>query len=53
MTKWIIQDREAGNFIEEYDTHEEALNTLNEWEKIDKENGEYTPDFYEIVEIEE
>ena len=48
--KYIIQDREAGNYIDERKTLEEAKKLLEQFENEDKANGEYTPDFYEIVE---
>lgn len=48
---YIIQDSEAGNFIDKFDTYEEALSELMEYEKDDIENEEYEPDFYEIVEV--
>lgn len=50
MTKYIIQDREAGNKIEEFDTLEQAEQELANYEKQDKKDGSYAPNFYEIVE---
>ena len=50
MKKYIIQDREAGNIITKVDTLEEAKRLLEAYETMDKEEGTYTPDFYEIVE---
>lgn len=50
MKKYLIQDREAGNVIEECDTLEEAEKVLAEYEAEDEKDGTYTPDFYEIVE---
>ena len=52
MRTYAIQDREAGNLIEYCDTLEEAKTRLQEFKQIDKEEGIYEPDFYEIVEIE-
>lgn len=46
---YVIRDREAGNEIDEFETMEEALEELARYEEIDKMNGDYTPDFYEIV----
>ncbi len=43
-----IQDRETGTLIDVFDTYEEALAELNIYERDDKNNGDYTPDFYEI-----
>lgn len=51
--KYIIRDREAGNFIDEFKTLAEAKNTLEDYEAEDKEDGTYTENFYEIVEVSE
>jgi hypothetical protein len=48
--KYIIQDSETGTFIDEFGTYQEALKALQEYENEDKQEGVYTPDFYEIVE---
>lgn len=48
--EYIIRDREAGNEIARFDTLEEAEQELVAYEEEDRRNGEYTPDFYEIVE---
>lgn len=53
MKKYWIQDREAGNKIEYFTTLEEAKRNLDKYEAEDKEDGTYTKDFYEIVEVEE
>ena len=47
--KYIIRDRETGTEIDEFDTYEEAKNELIRYEEIDKNDGNYTIDFYEIV----
>ena len=47
---FIIRDREAGNYIEAVETYEEALETIEQYEEEDKRDGNYTEDFYEIVE---
>lgn len=49
-TKYIIQDSETGTFIDEFNTYQEALTVLEGFENEDKQEGVYTPDFYEIVE---
>lgn len=51
-TVYIIRDREAGNFIAEFDSREEAEAILRRWEDEDRLDGIYEPDFYEIVEDE-
>jgi hypothetical protein len=48
--KYIIKCRETGTVIEEESTLEEAMETLEDYEKTDKKEGNYTLDFYEIVE---
>ena len=50
MKNYKIQDREAGNVIETGLTLEEAEKLLAQFEEEDKQDGTYTPDFYEIVE---
>lgn len=50
MNKFIIQDKEAGNYIASFATLEEAQQALQEYETQDKADGLYTPNFYEIVE---
>lgn len=49
MNKYIIRDREAGNKIATFDSYDEAVRELQNYEAEDKHNEEYTPDFYEIV----
>lgn len=48
MKNYIIRDREAGNIIEAVDTYEEAIKTVEAYEEEDRNNGNYTPNFYEI-----
>ena len=48
MEIYIIQDRETGTEMEVVYDIKTAIYTLLEFEEQDKENGEYTPDFYEI-----
>ena len=47
---YIIQDREAGNKITTFETLEEAKAELEKYENIDKNEGNYTDNFYEIIE---
>ena len=47
--KYQIQDKEAGNVIEKDLTIAEAEKLLQEYEQEDKNEGTYSPDFYEIV----
>ena len=43
-----VQDREAGNVIGYFNTKDEANAAVVLFEENDKEDGTYTPDFYEI-----
>jgi len=49
MKKYVIQDREAGNIIDEFETLEQAEKKFQEFEEMDVKEGVYTPNFYEIV----
>ena len=50
MNKYIIQDKEAGNIIDEFSSFEEANQALIEFENQDRIEGCFTPDYYEIIE---
>lgn len=47
--KLYVADKETGTFIEEVKTIEEGLRLIKKYEQEDKENEEYTEDFYNIV----
>jgi hypothetical protein len=47
---YIIRDRETGNEIERVNTRWAAEALLTAYEELDKNDGVYEPDFYEIVE---
>lgn len=50
--KYVLRDRETGNTdFDVFSDYKEALEELERFEEEDKENGDYTPDFYEIVEV--
>jgi hypothetical protein len=51
--KWILMDRVAGNKIESFATEKEAKEALKEYENLDRGEGIFTPDFYEVCEIKE
>jgi hypothetical protein len=51
MKKFVIQDREIKEEISYWDSLEDAKIELEEMEQIDKALDIYTPDFYEIVEV--
>jgi hypothetical protein len=48
-SRYIIRDREAGNFIDEYSSMNKAQEALNRFEKSDKKEGIFVPNFYEII----
>ena len=50
--KYVIQDKEAGNIIDQFSSLESAEKTLNEFEYSDKLEGIFKLDFYEIQEVE-
>ena len=45
---FITRDREAGTVIDDFATLEEAKSAIKVYEKFDKMEGTFTPDFYEI-----
>lgn len=47
--KIYVADKECGNFIDEVATVEEGRAVIEEYEKEDKKNGCYVPDFYNLV----
>ena len=47
--KIYTADRETGTCIEEVKTIQEGYDLIAEYEKSDKEDGIYKPDFYDIV----
>lgn len=52
--KYVLRDRETGNTdFDVFSDYKEALEELERFEEEDKENGDYTPDFYEIVEVDD
>jgi len=42
-------DKETGTFIEKVDTIDQGLELIRGYEEEDKNDGTYTPDFYDIV----
>ena len=51
MKIYIIQDSISGNFIEHFETFQEAEIALKNYETEDKKDGIFVEDFYEIKEI--
>lgn len=48
----VVRDKEAGNVIEIVKSIEEGQSLIKKYEKDDKKEGVYTPNFYEVAEIE-
>jgi hypothetical protein len=46
--KIYVACRESGSFIAEVNSFEEGVKLIEEYEEMDKKEGEYTPNFYEI-----
>lgn len=46
--RYKVQDREAGNVIDYFFSKEDADEAVVMFEEGDKEDGTYTPDFYEV-----
>lgn len=49
----VVRDREAGYIITQVNSLVEGENLIEEFEANDKLNHEYTPNFYEVAEIED
>lgn len=47
--KFYTANRETGMFIEEVNSIEEGKELINKYEKIDKEEGTYEDNFYDVV----
>lgn len=47
--KFIIRERECGNEIATFDSYEDALEVLREYEAEDNADGCYEENFYEII----
>lgn len=47
----VVRDREAGNIIEQVGSWEEGFATLQRFEQQDMQDGCYSEDFYEVVEL--
>ena len=49
MTSVCTRDREAGNIIEFFTTVGEANSAIREYEKDDRYEGTFSPEFYEVA----
>lgn len=52
-TVFVVRDREAGNIIDTFATREKAEEAIAMYEDEDRQDDCYTPDFYEVYEMEE
>ena len=46
--KLFVAIKMSGDLLEEVNSYEEGLDLIEEWEEEDRENGLYSPGFYEI-----
>ena len=49
----VVRDKEAGNIITQVNSLDEGENLIEVFEADDELNHEYTPNFYEVAEIED
>lgn len=50
--RFIVRDREAGNYIDGFNTLDEAIQYIKEYEKEDALEDMYKDDFYEVYDSE-
>lgn len=50
--RFIVRDREAGIYIDSFNTLNEAIQCIKEYEKEDALEDMYTDDFYEVYDSE-
>ena len=48
---YYTASRESGDFIEGFETYEEAVRAIEGYEQMDKDDGIFKPDFYEVEDI--
>lgn len=51
MKKFAVRDFETGTVIEVFNTREDAVQCLKQFEEQDIEEGIFKPEFYEVAEI--
>lgn len=49
----VVRNKETGMVIVEVESVKAGEELISVYEDIDKEDGIYTPDFYEVAELEE
>lgn len=47
--KYWTAERETGEFIDGFNSIDEAAEEISRYEEDDRKEGTYTPDFYDIV----
>lgn len=47
--KLYTADRETGTFIDEVSSYREGLELIRKYEETDRQDGTYSPDFYDVV----
>lgn len=50
--RFIVRDREAGNYIDGFNTLDKAIQCVKDFEKEDELENIYTEDFYEVYDSE-
>lgn len=50
--KLYVADKETGTFIDEVESIDEGLKLIDQYEAIDQEEGNYSPNFYDVVDEE-
>ena len=50
---FTIRCRENGDIIDRFETFADAFTALDEYEQADRNDGAYTPDFYEVLKDDE
>ena len=50
--KLYVADKETGTFIDEVESIDEGLKLIDQYEAIDQQEGNYSPNFYDIVDEE-
>ena len=53
MKIYAIRDRESGTILHPVKSIEEGKKYIAAYEKRDKADGYYTPDFYEVAEVDD
>lgn len=49
LRKYVVQERETGTILDDANTLEQAEEIVRAFEEADKNEGNYTEDYYEIV----